>query len=154
TESLLFGARRARKNGAKLLWTIHNLRAHEYKHRAAEERFWKRFIAELDGVVALTRAGLTAAQRRFEGLADKPAWIVPHPHYRGQYADTVDRAAARARLNLPAGGKVLLAFGRMYEYKNVPALLRAVRAVPNEDWTVLVAGKPRNAAVESELRRE
>ncbi len=152
TESLLLAARYARSQGAKLLWTIHNLRAHEHRHRALEERFWRRFIAELDGVVALTPAGLAAARERFDGLAEVPAWIVPHPHYRGQYLDTTDRVSARAELGLPAGGKVLLAFGRMYEYKNVPALLRALRAAPDEPWTVVVAGKPRAPAVERELR--
>lgn len=152
TESLLFGARRARRRGSKLLWTIHNLRAHEYRHRTLEERFWRRFIAELDGVIALTPAGLAAARERFSGLDKVPAWLVPHPHYRGQYADTTDRRAARAALGLPSTGKVMLAFGRMYEYKNVPALLRALRAAPGEPWTVLVAGKPRSPALERELR--
>ncbi|HEY0463270.1 MAG TPA: glycosyltransferase, partial [Polyangiaceae bacterium] len=152
TESLLMAARYARRQGTKLLWTIHNLRAHEYRHRALEERFWQRFIAELDGVIALTPAGLAAARARFDGLAKVPAWVVPHPHYRGQYQDTTDRASARAELGLPAEGKVLLAFGRMYEYKNVPALLRALRAAPSDPWTVVVAGKPRSPAVERELR--
>jgi glycosyltransferase involved in cell wall biosynthesis len=152
TESLLLAARHARRRGAKLLWTIHNLSAHEHRHRRFEERFWRRFIAELDGVVALTPAGLAAAKERFTGLAKVPSWIVPHPHYRGQYPDTTNRASARAELGLPREGKVLLAFGRMYEYKNVPALLRALRAAPDEPWTVVVAGKPRSSTVERELR--
>lgn len=152
TESLLLAARYARRRGAKLLWTIHNLSAHEHRHRRFEDRFWRRFIAELDGVVALTDAGLAAAKQRFDGLDRVPSWIVPHPHYRGQYADTTDRVKARAELALPSEGKVLLAFGRMYEYKNVPALLHALRAAPEESWTVVVAGKPRAPSVERELR--
>jgi glycosyltransferase involved in cell wall biosynthesis len=154
TESLLFGIRRARANGAKVLWTIHNLHTHEQRHRYFEERFWRRFIPELDGVVALTEAGLRAAIARFPGLAGKRAFIVPHPHYRGQYADELDRAAARRRLGLGSSTKVMLVFGRMYEYKNVPALLRAVRAAPAEDWAVLVAGAPRTAEVARSLRDE
>lgn len=153
TESLLFGIRRARARGAKLLWTIHNLRAHEYKHQYFEERFWRRFLEQVDAVVALTEAGLAAARERFDALRSVSAHIVPHPHYRGQYPDTLDRAAARARLGLAASTKVLLVFGRMYEYKNVPALLQAVRAAPDEDWAVLVVGKPRSGGVGDELRR-
>jgi glycosyltransferase involved in cell wall biosynthesis len=154
TESLLFGARRARSRGARLLWTVHNLRTHEHLHARLEERFWRRFIAELDGVVALTGAGLSAACERFPALAGKPAWIVPHPHYRGQYPDDLDRKAARTRLGLAERTRVMLVFGRMYEYKNVPALLRAVRAAPGEDWAVLVVGDPRNRQVASALREE
>ncbi len=152
TESLLFGARRARARGAKLLWTIHNLRAHEYKHTFFEERFWRLFLAELDGVVALTDAGLVAARQRFPELQQKPSWIVPHPHYRGQYPDSLDKRAARLRLGLDATTRVMLVFGRMYEYKNVPELLRALRSAPEENWAVVVAGKPRNQQVERALR--
>jgi glycosyltransferase involved in cell wall biosynthesis len=154
TESLLFGIRRARARGAKVLWTIHNLHTHEERHAYFEQRFWRRFIPELDGVVALTEAGLGAARGRFGGLAGKRAWIVPHPHYRGQYPDDVDRRTARQRLGLRAETKVMLVFGRMYEYKNVPALLRALRAAPNEDWAVLVAGAPRTGQVMQSLREE
>jgi beta-1,4-mannosyltransferase len=154
TESLLFGVKRARARGAKLLWTIHNLGAHEYKHPTVEARFWRRFTDQLDGVVALTPAGLAAARGRFPALAGKAAWIVPHPHYRGQYPDELDKMGARQRLGLGRETKVMLVFGRMYEYKNVPALLHALRAAPDEDWAVLVAGKPRSPEVESALRRE
>jgi beta-1,4-mannosyltransferase len=154
TESLLFAARRARARGTKLLWTIHNLRTHEHLHSRFEERFWGRFVHELDGVVALTKAGLEAARDRFPGLASTPAWIVPHPHYRGQYPDEIDRREARARLGLAVDSRVMLVFGRMYEYKNVPALLRAVRAAPDENWTVVVAGEPRNRQVASALSEE
>lgn len=153
TESLLFAIDRLRSRGAKLLWTIHNLRAHEHKHTQLEERFWNRFTSRLDGVVALTNPGLSAARARF-GFSHVPAWIVPHPHYRGQYPDTLDRRQARQRLNLPESAKVLLTFGRMYEYKNVPALIRAVRAARSENWIVIVAGNPRNAAIAEDFRRE
>jgi len=154
TESLLFAIKRLRQRGTKLLWTIHNLRAHDYKHPKSEERFWNRYVAQLDGVVALTKAGLEAARVRFGALGNCPAWIVPHPHYRGQYPDTLNREQARQRLNLPARANVMLAFGRMYDYKKVPALIRAVRSVPNENWVVLVAGNPRDASIAEELRRE
>ncbi len=154
TESLLFSMRRARAKGAKLLWTIHNLHTHEQRHPGYEEKFWRRFISELDGVVALTHAGLAAARERFAGLAEKPAWVVPHPHYRGQYPDELDKRGARRRLGLRDETRVLLVFGRMYEYKNVPALLGALRAAPGEDWTVLVAGAPRNRHVAHALREE
>jgi len=154
TESLLWATARAQKKGAKLLWTVHNLRAHEYKHTHHEEHFWRRFLRQLDGIVALTATGLEAAQQRFPELRDVASWVVPHPHYRGQYADTLSRAEARARLGLHATAKVLLVFGRMYEYKDVPALLRAFRELgPAEDVVVLVAGRPRSPEITQDFRR-
>jgi len=154
TEWLLFAIRQARRRGGKLLWTIHNLRAHERRHPVIEERFWSRFVRELDGVVALTAPGLEAARSRFPELARVPSWLVPHPHYRGQYPDLLSRRQAREHLEIPANARVLLTFGRMYEYKDVPALIRAVRAAPSERWIVLVVGLPRTAEIAEDLRRQ
>jgi glycosyltransferase involved in cell wall biosynthesis len=154
TESLYWGAREAKRRGAKLLWTVHNLSTHEHRHPQFERRFMDRFVAILDGIVVLTRAGQAAACERFPALRSLPAWRVPHPHYRGQYPDTIDRAEARRRLAIDERSRVLLTFGRMYEYKDVPALIRAVRTSPDEDWVVLVVGRPRTAAVGETLRAE
>jgi beta-1,4-mannosyltransferase len=153
TEALLLGLRRARRRGAKIVWTIHNLQAHERRHVAWEQAFRARYFGELDGIISLSQAGLVAAQQAYPILSGLPAWIVPHPHYRGQYPDTVSRAEARAALNLPQDNKILLSVGRVFEYKNFQALVAAVRKSPHADWTALVAGEPRDATVEESLRQ-
>ena len=154
TEALYWGAREAKRRGARLLWTVHNLATHEHRHAKRERSFMERFVAELDGFVVLTHASLDAARAKHPGLRTLPHWVVPHPHYRGQYADTTTRARARDELGIPESAKVLLVFGRMYEYKDVPALLRAARQAPTENWVVLVAGEPRTAQVAEDLRAE
>lgn len=154
TESLLLALANARRKGAKVLWTVHNLRAHERRHEAAEARFRERYFAHLDGIVALSEAGLEAARETYPRLRDIPAWVVPHPHYRGRYSDAVTRSAARRALGLREETRVLLNFGRVFEYKNLPALFAAVKQVPGQDWTVVVAGRPRSAELAAQLRRE
>src|SRR5690606_10113428 len=122
TEWMLVALDRARSRGAKVVWTVHNLRAHERRHEQAEQHFRDRFFARLDGIVALSEAGLEAARTTYPELTDVPAWVVPHPHYRGRYLDTVTREDARRQLGLSHSGKLILNFGRVFEYKNVPAL--------------------------------
>lgn len=153
TESLLLALSAARRKGAKVLWTVHNLRAHERRHVAAEARFRERYFAQLDGIVSLSEAGLEAARATYPRLRDVRAWVVPHPHYRGRYPDTVTRAAARRALGLSESTRVLLNFGRVFEYKNLPALFDAVKHAPEQDWTVLVAGRPRSSELAAQLRQ-
>jgi beta-1,4-mannosyltransferase len=152
TEALLLGLDRARANGAKVVWTVHNLRAHERRHVRAETHFRQRYFERLDGLVALSESGLEAAREAYPRLAQLPAWIVPHPHYRGRYPDAVTREQARRDLGVSPHVKVLLNFGRVFEYKNLPALFTAVKHDPKEQWMVIVAGRPRSAELGKELQ--
>lgn len=154
TESLVAALARARKSGAKVLWTVHNLRAHERRHPLFEARFRARYFDLLDGIVALSESGLKAAISAYPRLAHLPAWVVPHPHYRGGYADGLTRDQAREALGIPSGTRVLLNFGRVFEYKNLPALFAAVKQQPTQDWTVIVAGRPRSPELATQLEHE
>lgn len=137
--------------GTKLVWTAHNLRAHERRFTRAEEAFWAEFIARLDGVITLSEASLELTRQRFPELIRKPSFVVPHPHYRGEYPDGVARSQARARLGLSQDAAVLLFFGRILEYKNVPALIRCVRGLPRRvgarEVVLQVAGRPHDRQV-------
>ena len=64
----------------------------------------------------------------------------------------VTRATARQRLGLPAAATVLLHFGLMRPYKNVPHLIRTFRAMPEPTRVLLVVGRPFDAAIEREVR--
>jgi glycosyltransferase involved in cell wall biosynthesis len=146
TRALLSGLDWLRARGTKLLWTAHNLRAHERRFVRAENSFWQEFVARLDGFIALSEASLELTRQRFPELSRKPGFVVPHPHYRGEYPDGVARSQARARLGLEQDARVVLFFGRVLEYKNVPELIRVVRALPptvdGHEIVLLIAGKP------------
>lgn len=150
TEALLFTLRRHKARGARIVWTAHNLAAHERRHVAAEEAFWARYLPLLDAIIALSPSALERVRERRPRLRDLPAYVIPHPDYRGEYPDTLSRAEARRRLELPLDARVITFFGHIKAYKNAPALIEAVRALP--DVHLLVAGKPRDAELEAEVR--
>lgn len=143
---------RARARGARVMWTVHNLRAHDALRPRLERQFWSRLLPRVDGWMSLSRSGRDAALERFPDLARKPGWVVPHGHYRGAYPDTLSRAEARARLGVAPDAPVIAFVGQVRAYKNVPALVRAAREVPGV--RLLVAGRVRSPALEAELRRE
>jgi beta-1,4-mannosyltransferase len=144
--------RLARARGVRLLWTIHDLGSNDRLHPRLESWFWKAFITQLDAFICLSEHSRTLALERFPALAGRPGLIVPHGHYRDAYPRTVSRGTARQRLSLPPEATVLLHFGLLRPYKNVPHLIRTFRAVPIPGALLLVVGQPYDAAIEREIR--
>jgi glycosyltransferase involved in cell wall biosynthesis len=143
---------RARRRGAKLVWTAHNLRAHEGRHPRLEGWFWRHFVRRLDGVVSLSHAGLDAVRRRFPALESVPGFVIPHGHYRGAYPNLLGAEEARRHLGIAPGARVIAFFGQVRAYKNVPALIRAFGEVADRDAVLVVAGQVADEALERELR--
>ncbi|MDD9943344.1 MAG: glycosyltransferase [Myxococcales bacterium] len=144
--ALLSAVDAARRRGASLVWTVHNLRAHGQRHTRAEDRFRRVWLERLDGVLALTHAGLQAAREAYPPLRERPAAVVPHPHYRGVYPDDTSRADARRRLELPERGPVVLFFGRVASYKGVPDLVAAFGQLADPGARLVIAGAPMSTA--------
>jgi beta-1,4-mannosyltransferase len=148
TRALLAGIDWVRARGAKLFWTVHNLRAHERKFQAAEQRFLGEFTARIDGLIALSSASVGPIRERFPELGRCPLSIVPHHHYAEEYRCALDRAQARARLGIESNARVLLFFGRIAGYKGLPMLLDAVRGMAEGEHgplRLLIAGGVKDA---------
>jgi glycosyltransferase involved in cell wall biosynthesis len=145
-----------RARGTRVVWTAHNAGGHETRHPQLEAWFWQAFTRRLDGVISLSEAGLREVWQAFPALAGVPSFVVPHGHYRSAYPPPVPRAEARAALDLPAEAPVILHFGVLRPYKNVPHLIdtfgtmvrqreaeRGDAAAP----VLVVAGRPETEAV-------
>jgi len=143
----------ARARGTRILWTVHDLGSHDRLHPRLEAWFWRFFVSRVDAYVCLSDGGPRLARQRFPGLRARPGFTVPHGHYRDAYPNQVSRAEARRALGLPEDARVLLHFGLMRPYKNVPHLIRTFRERPQPEAILLVAGKPYDAIVEREVRR-
>jgi O-antigen/teichoic acid export membrane protein len=129
----------------KLVWTVHNLKAHEGYYPRLEAGFWHLFTQQLDGFISLSQAGLEVAQQRFPNLRRKPGFIIPHSHYRGEYDQDCDRQLARQQLGIAQNAKVLLFFGRIRDYKNVSHLIETFYPLQDEQAILYIAGRPESA---------
>jgi glycosyltransferase involved in cell wall biosynthesis len=92
------------------------------------------------------------AMEAFPRLRGRPAYVVPHPHYRADYPASPARSEARARLGLPADARVVGFVGHVRGYKNVPALVRAFRQIDDPRARLLVAGRPESQVAGQQLR--
>ena len=132
-----------RLKGTKVVWTAHNLQSHNRLHPFIESRFWHLFARMLNGYITLTSSSMDAALREFPELKRIPGFVIPHGHYRGVYPVTQTRDQARRILGLSVTAKVILFFGAIARYKNVPKLIEAFRQMQHQDETILlVAGNP------------
>jgi glycosyltransferase involved in cell wall biosynthesis len=141
----------ARRRGARVVWTVHNLAAHEAAHPRLAVWFYAGLWRRLDGFIALSEAARAAVVAHFPVAAAIPCAVIPHGHYRPVLPPRPSRAAARRRLGLADADRVVLFAGTVRPYKNVDALVRAVRALPDPDLRLLVAGVP-NEPLPSLLR--
>lgn len=148
---LLRAVARARRRGLAVVWTVHNLAAHDRQHPRLESAFWAVFPRLVDGTIALSEGGRAAALERFPALRRRPAAVVPLGHYRGAHPAGVGRDEARRRLGIDPGARVVGFFGLVRPYKGVPELVRSFRALPDPDLVLLVAGPPRTPSLAREV---
>lgn len=125
---LMLGVGIAKLRGAKLFWTIHNLRPHERFYPEAETAFYRKWIPMVDGFISLSESGLNMAEQAYPFIREKPRWIIPRGDYRPMLKG-VTREAARYDLGIASDSLVLCHFGMIRPYKGIPNLIQNFRKV-------------------------
>ena len=143
--------REAKAKNVKLVWTVHNLRPHEKHHPYLEPIFYQSFTKMLDGWITLSQVVEHSAKQKFRPLRGKPSFVIPHGHYRDAHANDASKSSARKSLGLSDDAVVLLNFGQIRQYKNVPHLIRTFRKLADENHVLLVAGEPHTQSIEKEI---
>lgn len=142
----------ARARGVRVVWTVHNLEAHEgRRHAWLEPRFWRGFTRRLDGILSLSPSGLDAIRERHPALRRTPGFVTPHGHYRSVYPCNIGREEARALLGLSGGARIIGFFGQLRPYKNVIHLVRVFRSLNDPNTRLLIAGRPKPEALADEI---
>ena len=138
--------------GAKIVWTVHNLRSHHTAHPLIERCLWRAFVPLVNSCIHLSHAGKALALETFPALSSKSHAIVPHGHYRGCYRNDRDRQLSRLLLGIPATRPVIAFVGQIKPYKNIDALIRAFIDAAHPRATLVIAGRPGDPAIEAQLR--
>ncbi len=150
---LVADVRAARRAGARVVWTVHNLVAHESSHLQRELRARAVLADAVDHVIVHSEGALAALRRAYANgapRADRRS-VIRHGNYEGIYApNPALESQLRARWRLDDSHTVLLFFGAVRRYKELNRLLAALRACNRADLRVIVAGRP----ADDETRRE
>jgi beta-1,4-mannosyltransferase len=144
----------ARLHGASVVWTTHNGRPHERRDTLLERWYWSGVLRRLDGILHPSRASKAAVEASYPAAARLPHVLSRMGHFHGSYPDRISREEARASFHLPDGVVVVSFLGLLRPYKNVPHLVRTVRALPPErNVALLVGGRPLEPGLALEIER-
>jgi glycosyltransferase involved in cell wall biosynthesis/ubiquinone/menaquinone biosynthesis C-methylase UbiE len=133
--------------GGKLLWTVHNVFAHEPQFPDLETDLARFLAGEAEAVHVLTPETPAQTADHYQLPAEKTV-VIAHSSYVGRYPESISRSAARTRLGFASHEHVFLAFGGLRPYKGLDVLLEAFAAAADADprLRLVVAGKPQYSA--------
>lgn len=115
------------------VWTCHNLLPHNGGRMADMRAFAK----QMDAVICHTHL----MRQKLKLLLGVDAVVIPHPHYKGYYANDMTREEARAMLGFREEEEVWLQFGAIKPYKRVDRAIQQFSELRGENRRLLIAGK-------------
>jgi beta-1,4-mannosyltransferase len=145
------GLRRLRRR--PMVWTAHNLKAHDAPDTDYEHRMLQALIDVCDGIIVLSSASGELLRGTYQVPSHTRVEVIHHGHYIGCYPDTMTCVEARERLGIPAEARVVLLLGRLQPYKGLEELLAAFGEVGQTGDVLLLAGKTVSEAYAASLRR-
>jgi len=134
-----------------LVWTAHNLIAHDAADPRDEVATIQRLIDCCDGIFVTSGTAEELLRRTYRLGERTRVAVVPHGHYIDAYPNDVSCSAARAELAIPLEARVVLFLGRIRPYKGVDALVRAFGQVARRPDVLLVAGPSADPRLPAEL---
>lgn len=150
-----------RLRGGRVIWTAHDPVPHQMKSNALLQRgifglLWRcysaLFLRMTDGVILLSETHRAGLLERRPYLRRRPSALIPHPHFKDIYPNTVSKRDARAALGLGDSETVLLLLGNLRPYKNAEGLIEAFRETTDPSLRLVIAGDPDGNAYVAELR--
>ncbi len=143
----------ARRRGAKVVLTVHDILPHDTGARHRE--VYGRLYRDVDALICHSTAVEGRLREEFGVPAERIA-VIPHGPFffdleSGDGAAGKDCAATRARFGVPEGAAVVLWQGIVFPYKGVDLLLAAWRRVEEENGAWLVVAGTGGAELLAEL---
>jgi glycosyltransferase involved in cell wall biosynthesis len=133
------GLRRLRR--IPVVWTAHNLQAHDAADADHERRMIQALVDVCDGIIVLSNAAAELLRQEYRLAPKTQVQVVHHGHYMDAYPNTISREAARARLALPDQSRVVLSLGRLQPYKGLEDLIAAFACIASPGDVLMLVGK-------------
>jgi len=144
----------ARPRAMKLVWMVHDIAPHDGGR--FKRGTWPAYAAALarlaDGALTLSEGTRAAVADAYPALARKPMEHIWHPAYPGETVAPEARTAARAACGWTGAERVFGYCGQLRPYKGVEDLIAAFAGLTDPAARLLIAGRPRDAAIAESLR--
>lgn len=138
-----------------VVWTIYNKHNHEKDFLLLDYYFGVLLANLSDQIQVWDENWKEWAMEQFS-IDEEKMNVIPHGNYEPVYdtaGNPTTRKDVRQQLDIPDTAKVLLFFGLIRPYKQVPQLIDEFKAVNDDDETfLLVAGNPVSEELEDQIR--
>lgn len=125
----------------KLIWTVHNLKPHERRYPLASSIFYRVFPRLCDGFIFLSDYTRDIAQETIPSINQSKATVIFHGDYRPIIKFKKSRDECRRDMGVKADEFLVLFFGMIRRYKNVPKLIEEFSSIKSNRLKLFVAGK-------------
>lgn len=149
----------ARLRGCRIVWTIHNVFAHQGGDVPIERWFGRALMRIAHGAIVHCDAarGEVAGAYGLSSRTTRKIEVIPHAHYVDSYERKIGRDEARAALGLSPDATVFLHLGQVRPYKGLDHLLDAFAALDRSTAVLLVVGRAKSGSyarrIESRARQ-
>jgi glycosyltransferase involved in cell wall biosynthesis len=135
----------------RVVWTVHNLRAHERRHVEGDLSS-RRFLArQATRLVAHSPSARTAVSDTY-GVPPERVVVVPHGNYIGWYPNEASRDESRHHLGIVLDRFVFLHFGSLRPYKDLEGLIDSFERLDQPRKHLVIAGPASDADYLATLR--
>ena len=110
----------------------------------------KIFMNFVTGIIVMSEASKRLVYEKYPSLVNKKYSLIYHSFY-DNYENTVSKEEARKKLGIDLDRKVLLFFGRIDAYKNIPTLIDEFNKIEAKQFILIIAGKIQNSKLENEI---
>ena len=144
---------RRRPAKTRLIWMVHDLAPHDLRRvrRLTWPPYRRALVRLIDGAVTLSRGTVDVVRDGLQPAHDVPVGHIWHPYYPDETVAAEAIHRRRAAFGWEAGERVFGYCGQIRPYKGVEDLVAAFRRFDAPEARLLIAGRPRNAAIAGDL---
>lgn len=136
---LIESIQKMKLEGAKIIWTVQNLKPHDSEDDELDSWVYQRFIDLSDLIVHHCRNSIQLLSQKYRLPEGTPNIVVPRGGF-DSIPNLVSKEQARKKLSLPPDSFVYLHFGYVRPYKGLFSILRAFLKAKVKNKVFLVAG--------------
>lgn len=129
-----------RLRGTAIVWTVHNLDAHDQNNRQLEALLMAIVTRLVSGTVYLSPSSRDAAFRKWPRLAAKPSALIPHGLYEDALREGDTPQSARQAFGLHETRPVIGFLGDIKPYKGMDRILKSFAELNPGEATLFIAG--------------
>lgn len=124
----------------KIVWTVHNVRAHESRYPLLERIMWSIFIPRVHCFIHMCEQSVSDLEAAYKIKKKGSHFVIPHPNYRGIYRSTQTACEVREKLGFSKSENLFVIFGLLRRYKGIEDAVKQFQEAHLKNSKLLIVG--------------